>query len=201
MSKLFDHMRSPIASTTQLRNAGVHPREILDALESEQLYRPIPGVVVTPEVYADPDLELALASSVSGGVIGLLSAAVHHDLCDASPSTVTLIVPAEKAHAPRGIPVSTLRTRHKVALSVGVEERDFHGLKWRVTDPARTVVDLYRITPDAWRQHAVAALATFLRDDGDRRRLHEYAVEFDVWTRLQPEVEAITETHNRGMHL
>lgn len=189
----------PVMQTADLRAQGVHPRQIAAAVDRGELFRAAPGIVVTETAWRDQDLQPALASHLTPGVIGLLSAAVRHELCDANPSSVHVIASAEVRRPPAGLPCQLFRTRSAEALTVGVEVLDFHGIEWRCTNPARTVVDLYRITPDAWRQHAVAGLATYMQRDLPVRDLHRCAAAFGCWELLRPEVEAIVESHNRGM--
>jgi hypothetical protein len=195
------HDFRPITFAADWRERGLHPRDLSDAVEKGQLHRAAPGIYVTPEVWLDQDLELVLACYRTGGVVALLTAAVRHGLCDASPSSIDVIVRWEDLRrTPAGSLISPRRSRNPEALTVGVDEFDFHGLRWAMTSPARTVVDLYRIEPEAHRQHALAALATYMRDDGDERLLRQYAKAFDCWEALRPEVEAINETFSRGMN-
>ena len=199
MIKLRDATYGPITFTSELRAQGVQSRDIAAAVDAGDLVRVAPGVVVTPEVYASPDLEPALACHATGGVIGLLSAAVRHGLCDAAPNDIEVLVPIQVVRPPAGLPVRVVRSRNPETLKLGVERSDFHGIELRVTYPARTIVDLYRVEPASHRQHAVAALATFMRDGGDERTLYQYARAFDVWSVIGPEVEAIAEAQSRGM--
>jgi predicted transcriptional regulator of viral defense system len=199
MIKLTDLPPKPLMLTSELRAAGVQGREIAAAIDEGRLFKAAPGVVVDLETYIDKDLEPTLACRSTGGVVGLLSASARHGLSDALPPTITMIVPWHVTRPPRGVPTRIFRTRDERALSVGVDVSDFHGLELRLTDPARTIVDLYRVAPEAFRQHAVASLTTYLRDDGDERKLKEYGQIFGVWDKLEPEIEAITETFRRGM--
>lgn len=197
MAPAFHH--SPIMFSSELRARGVHSRDVTAAVSAGELVRVAPGIVVTPEVYASPDLELALACHLTGGIIGLESAATRYGLCDAAPIEIEVLVAIDVVRGPAGLPVHVTRSRDPKHLEVGVEVSDFYGLALRVTDPARTVVDLYRIEPAIRRQHAVASLATYLGRGGDERTLRQYAKEFGIWPVLEPEVEAINESHSRGM--
>lgn len=194
------HDFPPITFAAGWRERGLHPRDLSDAVEQGQLHRAAPGIYVTPEVWLDQDLELVLACYRTGGVVALLTAAVRHGLCDASPGSIDAIVRWEGLRRPpAGSLITARRSRNPEALTLGVDQFEFHGLQWAMTSPARTVVDLYRIDPEAHRQHALAALATYLRDEGDERLLRQYAKAFDCWDALRPEVEAINESYSRGM--
>ncbi len=201
MNKLSDHMlRHPLTTTAALRDAGVSARDLLAAEAAGEVIRPIRGIAVTPSVYADPRLDDALICSRTGGVIGLLSAAMRHGLCDALPDQVQVIVPwSDVIRPPAGLPARIIRTRVAEALTVGVEVEDFYSLQIRMTSPARTIVDLYRVDPAANRQHAVAALAEYLARDLPTDELFRIATHFGAWDQIRPEVEAMTETMKRGM--
>lgn len=184
----------PLTTTAALRAAGVSARDLLAGEAAGEIIRPIRGVAVTPEVYADPRLDDALVCSRTGGVIGLLTAAARHGLCDAVPPAIQVIAPwADQVRPPAGLPVQLFRTRAADALQVGVDVEDFHGLQIRQTMPARTVVDLYRLHPDANRQHAVVALARYVAEGHPIDDLHRIADTFGCWGTLRPEVEIALE--------
>ncbi|SDG83740.1 type IV toxin-antitoxin system AbiEi family antitoxin domain-containing protein [Pelagibacterium luteolum] len=190
----------PIMLASELRDAGVHPRDITAALERGDILRAARGVYVTPEVYVEQQLDDAIVCHKTGGVIGHLSAAQRHGLCDASPAATEILI----GHTGVGgsdLPIRLIRSRNPDTLSVGVDHEDFHGLLIRMTDRARTVVDLYRIEPKATRQHAIAALTTYLGEGDPVSTLYQYAKTFDCWQDLQPEVEAVQATLERGMSL
>lgn len=187
----------PIMTTAALRTAGVSARDLLAAEQACDIFRPVPGIAVTADVYADPKLDDALICARSGGVIALLSAAMRHGLVDALPAEVEVIVAwSAKMRPPANLPVRLYRTRNADALMIGVDVEDFHGLQLRMTSPARTVVDLYRMDPSAVRQHALTALNRF---DGSIEELAEIAGRFGAWDAIRPEVEAILEARSGGM--
>ena len=188
-----------IVKTSALRDAGVRHQAIADAIATGRLFLIASGLVATPEAYSDHRLEMATACHRTGGVVANLSAAVWHDLCDATPAQLELIVPWEVTRAPRGLALDLMRSRNARSLTEGVETAIVHGLELRVTDPTRTIVDLYRISPQSNRQHAVAALTTYLRDDRSVDALYRCATAFNTWDALRPEVEAILETLSRGV--
>lgn len=191
----------PIASSLMLRRVGVQSRDILAAEAEGIIVRPVSGLVVTREVFDDPDFDDALACSRTGGVIAHLSAAIRQQLCDALPPQLEMLVPMTVSRPPSGLPLKIYRTRDAENLTIGVESRPFHNWQIRITEPARTLIDLYRISPETTRQHAVAALAEYADQDLSTDRLHELADRFGVWETIRPELEAVHETRSRGMSL
>lgn len=194
---------TPIAFTQELTAAGIHPRDIIAAAEAGQAVRPFYGLIVRPDVYADPDFDDAFACRKTGGIIGRLSAAQRHGLCQALPQQLEILAKATVSRPPADSGIRLFRSRDKAhALPeaiAGVSKRHFHGFEIRITTPARTVVDLYRIQPAAIRQHAVAALAEYIERDEPLDELFGYANLFGLWDVIRPEVEALNEARSRGM--
>lgn len=185
-----------IATTAQLREK-FHPREILAAEDAGLIFRAATGIWVSAEIYTDPRLDDALACR-SGGVIGYLTAAARHDLCDAITQKAYVIVPWVVTRPPAGQPVQIIRTRNTDALTLGVDVSDFHDLPIRITNPARTVVDLYRIEPKGIRQHSAAALTRYIATGRPTGAIAAIAQTFGTWDVLRPEIEVIKETLKGG---
>lgn len=188
----------PIMTAPELRAEGIHPRDLAGAVDRGELIRAARGIYVQPDIYTDPRLDDAIVCHKTGGVIGYLTAAMKHGLCDALPPHVDMIVPIEVVRPPADLPVRLIRTRNEEALSLGVDHEDFHGLTIRMTNEARTVVDLFRITPDAVRQHSAAALVNYLSDEKPVSGLYKYAKAFGIWDVMRPQVEAVMETLDQG---
>lgn len=198
LEEIIQH--TPILTATRLRQLGVQPRDVIAATDDGLVVRPHPGLVVTAAVYADPDFDDAFACARTGGVIGRLSAGQRHGLCQALPQKLEMLTSEKVARPPIGSPMELFRSRDGQHVLAGIEERGFHKV-WRIrmTEPARTVVDLYRINPRGIRQHALAALAEYLERDLPVDRLYEMAEIFDAWPALKPAVEALQEAQSRGM--
>jgi predicted transcriptional regulator of viral defense system len=189
-----------ILTSAELRGAGAQHRDIVELLEGGVLYRIAPGLYADADICADPELDDALACHRTGGVIGLLSACQRHGICDAVPQRIQILLPHSKtSRVPRGLPADVIRIRDPRSLTVGIDSRPFDRLEIRITNPARTVVDLYRMDPKAWRQHALASMTRFVRDGGDVEELYEIAETFGATDIVRPEVEAVQELLEQGM--
>lgn len=66
------------------------------------------------------------------------------------------------------------------AWTVGIEEVEAGGVRVRMTDRARTVVDLFRLRDKVGRETARSALRGYLDAGLPRRKLAEYARAFDI---------------------
>lgn len=188
----------PIMLASDLRDAGVHPRDLAAALERGDIMRAARGVYVTPDIYVEQQLDDAILCHRTGGVIAHLSAAQRHGLCDALPSRTEVLVAHETRAAGTDLPIDLLRTRNAEALTLGVDVEDFHGLEIRMTDEARTIVDLFRLMPNVVRQHSAAALVNYLSDEKPVADLYRYAKAFGIWDVMRPQIEAVMETLDQG---
>lgn len=186
--------KTPVASTTVLREAGVHPRTINAAIEAGTLFKPASGLVCTPEAYAHPDLEYAICCLKTGGIVARLSAATWHDLVDALPPAIEMIVPVGVTSVPKDLNVRRWRSRTPESLTIGIEKHNVFGVEFRITNPARTVVDLFRdrtgnVGDD---QHKLTALRNFLGSH-DASELQVVAREFGIQAQMQPYIDATLE--------
>ena len=94
-----------------------------------------------------PDEQHSLVEAcqtVPGAVVCLLSALRFHDLGTQSPAEIWLAI-GNKARIPRMelLPFHIVRFS-AVALAAGVEEHNIEGVRVRVFDPAKTVVDCFK---------------------------------------------------------
>lgn len=113
------------------------------------------------------DYTLAAATArVPRSVVCLLSALRVHGIGSSVTREVWLAIP-HKARAPRlqGIKLRLLRFSGS-AWSHGVVDTRFEGVRARITNPARTVVDCFRFRRLIGRETAIQAL-----DDALRRRI------------------------------
>ncbi len=115
----------------------LHQQGILD--------RPARGVYVLAD--AEPSEHQSLVEAckrVPHGVVCLLSALRFHHLTTQAPFEVWLAI-GEKAWRPRpDYPPLHIVRFSGPALTVGVEEHGFQGVRVRVTNAARTVVDCFK---------------------------------------------------------
>jgi hypothetical protein len=166
--------QQPVRTVADLLACGVSPKALRYALDQGKLYL------------------------LTGGIVWGLSAGQRHELSDAMPNKLEVLVPHSVTRAPAGLPVLFTRTRDPENITVGVEQRETEfGMTYPITDEARTIVDLYRIP--AHRQHARDALMTYLARGGPPDAIGEYARNFGQWDRVGPHIEMAWEMQERGM--
>ena len=87
----------------------------------------------------------AVSARVPGAIICLLTALRIHDIGTQLPAQVWIAIP-HKARTPRvpSLPIRIVRFSG-AALRYGVEDADFEGVPGRITSPARTIVDCFRL--------------------------------------------------------
>lgn len=188
----------PVRTTADLMALGVSVKALRYALEQGQLYRLFRGVVCRPDIAIEQGVDEVAIHLLTGGVVWGLSAGQRHELADAMPNKVELLVPHGVTRAPDGLPVLFTRTRDPENLTVGVEQWETaFGMTFPMTDESRTVVDLYRTA--GHRQHARDALMTYLARGSPADAVGEYARQFGLWNRVGPHLEMALEMQDRGM--
>lgn len=132
-------------------------------------------------------------------VIGLLTAAVYHDLTDAFARGTWLLVPAGTSAS--GSRVDAVNVVQVVPRSLdpdhdvenGIRALEVHGVRTRITSPDRTVLDLFKYPRRIPREYALDALRRRVAaHDFDRPAFIRLAQRLDVWDKLELLVEGLT---------
>lgn len=156
-----------------------------------QLRRVGRGLYMHPDADVSENHTLALvAKRVPGSVVCLLSALRFHELTTQLPSATWIAIPA-KARRPamNGVPIRVVRFSDKT-LREGVNEYLLDGVKVRVTDPARTVVDCFKYRNKIGRDVAIEALRDAIRQrKANLQQLGHYAKLCRVARFMQPYLE------------
>lgn len=135
-----------LATAETIAAHGVHNRTLTDLVREGFLERPVRGVYVLAEPFGDADLVRAsiLRLAVPEGVICLRGAARLHGMHDNDTPVWTIAVGHKR---PVRVPerVKVVRWSNPNYLTEGVVECEgVAGITFRVTDPARTVADMFR---------------------------------------------------------
>lgn len=177
----------------QLDSLGI-PRIVLKRLVDQGLLtRWSRGIYTLPDY--DPTEHMALAAVVARApkaVVCLLSALRFHDLTTQNPFEVWIMID-RVAHRPTVThpPLRVIRASG-MALTQGVEARRVEGVRVRVTNPAKTVVDCFRYRRTVGTDVALEAL----RDCWRQRKatmddLHHYATIDRVANIMRPYMESL----------
>lgn len=142
--------------------AGVHPEYVRRLTRQGQLTRVGRGLYALPTLEPTEHHTLAeVAKRVPKGVFCLLTALRFHGLGTQNPREVWLAVD-RRAGIPRVdfAPIRTVRISG-AALTDGIEEHKVEGVRIRVTNPARTVVDCFKFRNKIGIDVAVEALRDY----------------------------------------
>jgi predicted transcriptional regulator of viral defense system len=191
-----------MARLSELTKAGVTATTVSRMTEKGLLLRLGRGLYQLPGSSPDVNHSLAEAAKlVPNGVVCLVTALAYHDLTDTIPSRVWLAI-GPKDRRPRAThpPLQFVRFRDKMLRS-GVQEHVIEGVRVRVYNPAKTVVDLFRYRQQAGRRYqkspglnlALEGLREALRQrKATPSEISRYAVEGGIWKVVQPYLEAMT---------
>jgi predicted transcriptional regulator of viral defense system len=149
---------------SEAKQAGIHPEEVRRLTSRRQLARIGRGLYALPSQEPTEHHTLAeVAKRVPKGTVCLLTALRFHGLGTQNPRDVWLAVD-RRAGIPKidFTPVRIIRMSG-AALSTGIEEHDIDGVRVRITNPARTVVDCFKFRNKIGIDVAVEALKDYRR--------------------------------------
>ena len=178
---------------------GVSDPSMARAEHAGVLRRVVPGVYLGAEHGSGALTDgAAWTRRHPDAVVGLLSAALFHDLCDAFPRGAWLLVP-KGSSVPRShtVQVNVVQTAPQYVSRKhdddnGIVTMQLHGVPVRVTGPDRTVIDLWRYPRRIPAEFALDALRR--RAKADTFRVPEFARlarRLDAWGRLEPVVQGL----------
>lgn len=190
------------ASSNRLLTAaqlGVHPSAMARLEHEGVVRRVIPGIYVGTHHPTHKLIEAAAWTLKHPlAVVGLLTAAVYHDLTDAFARGTWLFVPLG-ASPPR----SRVANVHVVQIVPRLVEPDrdvengissfaVHGVDIRLTGPDRTVVDLWRYPGKIPREYALDALRRRLRsDEFEMPKFARLARDLGAWQKIEPVAQGL----------
>lgn len=191
-----------MARLSELIKAGVTAATVSRMKEKGLILQLGRGLYQLPDAALGANHELAEAAKlVPKGVVCLISALAFHELTDTIPSRVWMAIGA-KDRRPRveNPPLQFVRFGQKV-LSSGVKEHVIEGVRVRIYNPAKTVVDLFRYRQRAGKRYqkspglnlALEGLREALRQrKATPAEIARYANEAGIWKVVQPYLEAMT---------
>lgn len=171
--------------------AGIHSTQLSRAVRAEAIVQYARGIYLRSWDDAVEHIGLAAVSLAHpGGVVCLGSAAQVHNFSNEDPPSVWYAV--DRARVGRqltvgpSVPVTTVFWP-EAALTPGVEVRTVMGVEVRVTDAARTVIDLLRYRGKLGDEPGTKALTDYLRDaHGPINRLWDLADEMGCRRTVEP---------------
>ena len=191
-----------IVRSSELTEVGITATTVSRMKEKGLILRLGRGLYQIPGASLDVNHSLAEAAKlVPRGVVCLATALAFHELTDAMPSRVWMAIgPKDRRSSADHPPLQFVRFRDKMLRS-GVEEHLIEGVRVRIYNPAKTVIDLFRYRQRAGRRYqkspglnlALEGLREALRQrKATPSEIARYAVDGGVWKVVQPYLEAMT---------
>jgi predicted transcriptional regulator of viral defense system len=186
---------------SEFREAGITATTVSRMKERGLLLQLNRGLYQLPDASIETHHTLAEAAKlVPKGVVCLTSALAFHGLTDTIPSRVWMAIGA-KDRRPRidTPPFQFVRFGEKV-LTSGIAEQTIEGVRVRIYNPAKTVVDLFRYRRRAGKRYqkspglnlALEGLREALRQrKASPAEITRYANEAGVWKVVQPYLDAM----------
>jgi predicted transcriptional regulator of viral defense system len=178
-------------TSAEFTSVGIHPVYLAKALSEDRVVQYGRGIYFGSWDQATEHIDLAAtALTYPGGVVCLGSAAQVHNLSNEDPQAIFYAV--EKAKIRRqlkiapSVPVRGVYWKAR-ELEIGVEIRTIMGVDVRITNPARTVVDLLRYRHKLGDEPGTKALTDYLRDrHGSVNALWQITLELGCRTKVEP---------------
>ena len=127
------------------------------------------------------------------GVVCLVSALSYHELTDQIPRRVWIAIGAKDWRPSVTYPPIRFVRFSPEALTRHVEEHLIEGTEVRITNPARTIVDLFKYRTKVGPNIPIEGLREVLRTrKATPAEVHNIASEMKQWKIIQPYLEALT---------
>jgi predicted transcriptional regulator of viral defense system len=190
--------QNPLFTRQEASEAGFDKHHVAKAVADGILTKAARGYYAKADLEFCNELPLAVACKSTGGVVYAASAGQYHQLTDDIPYTITIIRPEDNRGKFKldGIEIDVRRTRKEKNLSHGVLDVEAHGLRFRITDKPRTVVDLFRF--GGVRQHAVESVRAYVASGASIQELQDMAKEFGLSDEISLMAEATIAAFERS---
>jgi predicted transcriptional regulator of viral defense system len=178
----------------EFRRAGITGATVSRLERDGAVLRLGRGLYQLPNAPADAHHTLAQAAKmVTKGIVVLASALAFHDLTDRQPPKVWVAI-GPKDWRPR-VTVPDIRVvRYSPArLMSDIETHVIEGVPVRITNPARTITDLFRYRRTVGDALPVKGLKEALRlRKATPAEISRLAIEAKIWPTVRPYLEALT---------
>lgn len=184
----------PVLRFSEILELGIHRDTLWKMREagvveqvSRGLYR-----LAKAKTLDEPDL-VTVAKRVPGAVVCLISALALHDLTTQIPHAVDIALKHGRRRPRLEYPPLRIHWWSAAALTSGVEEHSFAGVRVLVTDPERSVADAFRYRNQLGLDLALEALRTWKGRKGARlEKLLGAARSVRVEKVVRPYLQALT---------
>jgi predicted transcriptional regulator of viral defense system len=182
-----------MARLTELKAAGVTAAAVSRLERAGKIVRLTRGLYQLPDAPIEIHHALAEASKlVPRGVVCLTSALAFHDLTDRMPAKVWMAIARTDRASRNTQPAMRFVRFSPRRLIKGITIHHIEGVCVPVTDPAYTVIDMFRYRSVVGLPLAIEALKEVLRThNATPGELAGIATEEHAWSVMRPYVEAL----------
>ena len=181
--------------------AGITASTIARLARAGELVRLGRGLYQLPDAPMDANHDLAVvAKAVPSGVICLVSALAFHEMTDTVPSRIWVAIGSKDRKPTLAHPALQVVRFSDWHLRSGVDTHTIEGVSTPITNPAKTVVDLFRYRQSAGRRFqkspglnlALEGLREALRQrKATPADIARHAEEAGIWKVVRPYLEAM----------
>ena len=186
--------RGGVLRTSQALREGIHPAVLYKLRDQGQIELIGRGVykVAGLALQADPDL-IQVASRFPNAIVCLVSALYFHELTTQIPRSINLAVKTG-THMPKVMsPPTTFFAMSDASFKIGVQAFDFQGVKIKVFDTEKTVVDCFKFRSRIGLDVAIEALKAWKQKRGKNiSKLLGYARVCRIEKIMTPYLEALS---------
>lgn len=184
-------------TTGDLIERGLTRNTLWRAAKANHVVQYVRGVYCAPATADVRGVGLAALSLLNpGGVVCMLSAAEYHGLSDEDPMRVWIALDREETKNPARdathLPAQTVWWQPRYMVP-GVQTRLIAGVPVKITDPARTVVDLVRNRTKVGDEPAMRALHDYVRTGESVSKIWDVARAIGHLDAVEPFVRAADE--------
>ncbi len=176
-----------------MRDAGIHPRDITKAMDMNKIEKISPGLYKLIDYSWDEHLSfLDVSKAKKTAVICLISALEYHQLSTVNPSVISIAVPHNTDKFFMEYPPVKVYYFQDRFYDLGIEQINTKTGTFRIYNAEKTICDMFRYRNKLGEDFALEGLRNYLkRKDADMAKLREYAIKCQVKTVLLPYLKAM----------
>lgn len=192
--KHFFRNKNGYARTLEIRQAGIHPRDISTMLNRGEIERIKHGFYKLKDYPWDENSSFTdICMAEKRAVICLLSAASYYELIMLNPSEVSIAVPQNTDRISIEYPPVKVFYFSEKHYESGIENVEIAGGFFRIYQKEKTIVDLFRYRNRLGEDLAIEAIKEFFRQDGRKKipQLMQFASQSRVIKVIEPIMKGI----------
>ncbi len=176
-----------------MRNSGIHPRDITRAMNMNVIEKINPGLYKLTDHSWDEHLGfIDVANAKNNAVVCLISALDYHELSTINPSVISIAVPHNTDKFSMKYPPVKVYYFQNTFYDLGIEEIKTKTGIFKIYNAEKTICDMFRYRNKLGEDLALEGLRNYLkRKDANIAKLREYAIKCQVKIVLLPYLKAM----------